>query len=94
MTTRRGFLGALLAAAAAPALVGFQPRPVALAIAPDRYINVLDFGADPTGREESTQAFRRALNACRGGGAVWVPAGTYSLAGVTMRSGQQLSGMA
>ena len=38
--------------------------------------NVLDFGADPTGKNDSAPAFRAAVAACQ---AVYAPAGTYSL---------------
>ena len=38
-----------------------------------------DFGADPSGRRDSTSALKKALSACakRGGGTVWLPAGQY-----------------
>lgn len=37
------------------------------------------YGADPTGRNDSTSAIQKAINACAaaGGGTVWMPAGTY-----------------
>ncbi|MEU6250553.1 glycosyl hydrolase family 28-related protein [Glycomyces sp. NPDC047010] len=42
-------------------------------------LDVTDFGADPTGAEDSTAAVQEALAVCRdaGGGTVWAPAGTY-----------------
>jgi hypothetical protein len=45
--------------------------------------NVLDFGADPDGRKDSTQAFQTALNRMRdaGGGTVFVPEGRYAFKG-------------
>ena len=41
--------------------------------------DVLDFGADPTGEKDSTQAIKLALTAASvlGGGTVWMPAGVY-----------------
>lgn len=41
--------------------------------------NVLDYGADPTGQQDSTTAIKTALSACSldGGGTVWMPAGKY-----------------
>jgi hypothetical protein len=44
-------------------------------------INVLDFGADPTGAADSGPAFLAAMNAVVSGGwgQVWVPRGTYKL---------------
>lgn len=43
--------------------------------------NVLDFGADPTGVADSTQAFNDALVAAK---EVFIPAGTYSVTSITM----------
>ena len=43
-------------------------------------LNILDFGADPTGVADSTSAFNNALNELRAatnGGALYVPVGTY-----------------
>jgi hypothetical protein len=74
MTTRRGFLGSLLALAAAPAIAGFVPTPVSVAIDPVRYINVLAYGADPIGRTDSTRAFQQAIDAAAGSGTVHFPA--------------------
>lgn len=47
-------------------------------------LNVLDFGADPSGSADSTAAFQAALDAANGvtnppGKAVFVPAGTYKI---------------
>lgn len=41
--------------------------------------NVLDYGADRTGAQDSTKAIQRAIYDCydAGGGTVWLPAGTY-----------------
>ena len=42
---------------------------------------VADYGADPTGKADSTRAIRQALIkvAFAGGGTVWMPKGTYHL---------------
>ncbi|MFF6994700.1 discoidin domain-containing protein [Streptomyces sp. NPDC008313] len=49
-------------------------------------VSVTDKGADPSGQGDSTQAFREAITAARGG-VVWIPPGDYrvtsSLNGVT-----------
>ena len=42
-------------------------------------INVLDYGADPTGANDSTVAIQAALNS--GGGVIFFPFGTYKIAG-------------
>ncbi len=51
--------------------------------------SVLDFGAVPDGRTLARVAFQAAVDACHaaGGGTVLVPAGTYLLGTVVMRSG-------
>ena len=44
--------------------------------------DVLDYGADPTGQQDSTNAFRLAMTEASlagGGVTVWVPAGTYRI---------------
>ncbi|MGW5971304.1 discoidin domain-containing protein [Streptomyces sp. NPDC055186] len=41
-------------------------------------VSVTDMGADPSGRGDSTQAFREAVSAARGG-VVWIPQGEYRL---------------
>ncbi|MEY9484892.1 hypothetical protein RKD26_000686 [Streptomyces calvus] len=41
-------------------------------------VSVTDKGADPTGQGDSTQAFREAIAAARGG-VVWIPPGEYRL---------------
>ena len=45
----------------------------------DEIINVLDLGADPSGKADSTAAFREAIHR---GGCVDVPCGTYYISGV------------
>ena len=64
-------------------------------------VNVVDFGADPTGNRDSSPAFGAAITYLNSGGIVFVPAGTYILssavtvpAGVTvvLASGATLSG--
>lgn len=41
-------------------------------------VNVLDYGADPTGATNSTAALQAAVDACPVNGTVYFPAGTYS----------------
>ena len=79
MIQRRGFLGAMLALAAAPTIAGYRPTQLGRAISRGRYVSVLDFGADPTGRTHSDDAFRQAMKACESSGVVYVPPGTYRL---------------
>lgn len=46
--------------------------------APPGAVSVVDKGADPSGAGDSTQAFRDAISAARGG-VVWIPPGDYKL---------------
>jgi hypothetical protein len=46
-------------------------------------VNVLDYGADPTGAADSTVAIQTAMNV---GGTVWFPAGTYRISAPLTRS--------
>ena len=43
-------------------------------------LNVLDYGADPTGIDNCAAAFNAAIAALSGGGAIYVPSGTYKIA--------------
>lgn len=56
----------------------------------ERIVNVNDYGADPTGKQDSTQAFKDAL---RGGNVhVHMTAGTYKITGIKMPNNTVLSG--
>ncbi|GGK05814.1 hypothetical protein GCM10011583_41830 [Streptomyces camponoticapitis] len=46
--------------------------------APSGAVSVVDKGADPSGQGDSTQAFREAIAAARGG-VVWIPPGEFKL---------------
>ncbi|MFF3641166.1 discoidin domain-containing protein [Streptomyces sp. NPDC002564] len=50
----------------------------AAATKPAGAVSVTDKGADPTGQGDSTQAFREAIAAARGG-TVWIPPGEFKL---------------
>ncbi|MFJ4437866.1 glycosyl hydrolase family 28-related protein [Streptomyces sp. NPDC088923] len=50
----------------------------AAATRPAGSVSVVDHGADPSGRGDSTQAFREAIAAAKGG-TVWIPAGDYAV---------------
>lgn len=56
-------------------------------------LNVLDYGADPTGTADSSAAFQAALDEANTlGGTVYAPAGEYVVSGLTMSSGVRLYG--
>lgn len=52
----------------------------------DFMYSVIDFGADGDGREICTKAFQAAVDACSGGGIVYIPFGTYLLGTVFLKS--------
>ncbi|MYW66959.1 mycodextranase [Streptomyces sp. SID8379] len=59
----------------------------AAAAKPSGAVSVVDKGADPTGQQDSTQAFRDAINTAKaGGGTVWIPPGDFKV-------GSELSGV-
>ncbi|MBO4453699.1 MAG: glycoside hydrolase family 28 protein [Paludibacteraceae bacterium] len=59
---------------------------------PSRTYNVLDYGADPTGAELSTEAIQQAIDECTaaGGGTVIIPEGIYTTAPLTLKSNVRL----
>jgi len=73
--------GGLLSLRVASAKTKEEPGP--------REVSVLDFGADASGRSDSTAAFAAAFSKSD---AVFVPAGTYSLGTVPLRQGLRLRG--
>jgi len=52
-------------------------------------VSVLDFGADPTGVDDSTTAFTNALAAA---GSVYIPNGTYIISELKLENGNELYG--
>lgn len=58
------------------------------------WFNVVDYGADPTGTNDSTTVIQSAINAVpSGGGVVYFPAGTYKLSSaLTVNSNTTLRG--
>ncbi|MEU8706769.1 glycosyl hydrolase family 28-related protein [Streptomyces sp. NPDC048565] len=47
---------------------------------PSGAVSVVDKGADPTGQQDSTQAFRDAITEAKAvGGTVWIPAGDFAV---------------
>lgn len=56
----------------------------------ERIINVNDYGADPTGQEDSTEAFKKAF--ANGGRHIHMTEGTYIVSGLKLPSNTILSG--
>src|ERR1700722_9398524 len=48
---------------------------------PGGSVSVVSEGADPTGVNDSTNAFNAAITAAGSGGTVWIPPGTYNIPG-------------
>ena len=48
---------------------------------PSGSVSVVSEGADPTGANDSTNAFNAAITAAGAGGTVWIPPGTYDIPG-------------
>ncbi|MCX3061524.1 discoidin domain-containing protein [Streptomyces beihaiensis] len=48
---------------------------------PSGSVSVVDKGADPTGKSDSTAAFNAAISAAGPGGTVWIPKGTFKVPG-------------
>ena len=48
---------------------------------PSGSVSVVSEGADPTGVNDSTNAFNAAISAAGAGGVVWIPPGTYNIPG-------------
>ena len=70
MNRREFFKGLLAVATIAAAPVMYVARKL-------HWVNVLDYGADPRGIMDSTQALAAAVNAIEDGGVVYLPQGTY-----------------
>jgi hypothetical protein len=68
---------AVTRSSAAPAAAATRPAAAAATATPD-WVNVVSYGADPTGASDSTSAIQNAVNALPAtGGVVYLPAGTY-----------------
>ena len=59
---------------------------------PPRTFSVLEFGADNTGKDLSTEAIQAAIDACNeaGGGTVVIPAGVYVTGPISLKSNVRL----
>lgn len=87
MTTRRGFLGAILAAAAAPAIVRTESLMKIWVPPAPKILTWADF-AD--GERDATSFIQGLINA---GGRVIIPAGSYAIsASLQLKSGISLLG--
>ncbi|HLM58276.1 MAG TPA: glycosyl hydrolase family 28-related protein, partial [Pyrinomonadaceae bacterium] len=107
MNDRREFVKTILAGASAalfapalPAFAAADPWAQVPAILkrikapafPKRDFDVTRYGARPDGRADSTEAFRKAIDACNraGGGRVVVPAGEFLTGPIHLKSNVNL----
>jgi hypothetical protein len=75
LTGGGGAAAAGVATSGSPALAATEPTP--------DWINVLTYGADPTGAADSTGAIKKAIAALPfTGGVIYLPAGTYKVSSV------------
>jgi len=86
--TRRRWLGWVSAAALGSALQAAAPAPAGSDAPGTRVYNILDFGATGDGKTLDTQAVQAAIDACNKdqGGTVLVPAGTFAIGTVELKS--------
>lgn len=93
--TRRNWLGQVTAASLGTGLLAFSPRAFGAVRNPSpdqeagaRVYNIRDFGAKGDGKSVDTQAVQAAIDACYkdNGGTVLVPAGTFVIGTVEMKS--------
>lgn len=81
MLSRRGFLKSLLATSVLVVLPPVLTRTVEAKLR--EFINVLNYGADPTGATDSTAAFQAAMEAASlpptEASVIYVPAGDYDI---------------
>ncbi len=94
---RRGFVATLLAGTAVSAAAVGRALPggdaVASAAGPVAGTTVLaGSGIDPTGGSDSTRALQSVIDASPEGAALWLPAGSYLVDGLVLRTGQSLTG--
>src|ERR1700722_5428298 len=59
---------------------------------PSGSVSVASEGADPTGVNDSTNAFNAAISAAGSGGTVWIPPGTYNIPGHIMVNNVTIAG--
>jgi hypothetical protein len=69
----------------------FEQVPAALA-QPGGSVSVVSEGADPSGVNDSTNAFNAAITAAGAGGTVWIPPGTYNIPGHIMVNNVTVAG--
>lgn len=81
-STRRNLLGFALTVGAVEAAASSQTPPPLLSQAPHNTLSVLDFGADPSGGNNSVEAFNRAIRqASMAGGGEITAVGVFRIAG-------------
>jgi hypothetical protein len=85
-TSRRAVLastaaGMVVAAGSATALGGLNATPANAATGVTDWLDITDYGADPTGKDNSSAAIQEAIGLAQPGGVVYMPTGTFLLTG-------------
>src|SRR5690242_14497563 len=88
MTTRRNLVRHLSLASLSAGFAAASPADTAPATLGTRIYNIVDFGAKPDGKTLATKALQDAIDACHKdqGGTVLIPAGTFVIGTVEMKS--------
>lgn len=85
-TNRRALLagtvtGMAVAVGGGAALSGLDATPASAAVGVTDWINITDYGADPTGKKNSSAAINHAIAAAAPGGVVYMPTGIFLITG-------------
>lgn len=97
-TNRRALLagtvtGMVVAAGAGAVVSGLGAAPASAAVGVTDWINIIDYGADPTGKTDSSAAINSAIAAASAGGVVYMPAGIFLITGpIVLQKGITLLG--
>jgi Pectate lyase superfamily protein len=73
--------GMVVAVGAGVALGGPDATAATAAVGVTDWINITDYGADPTGKKDSSGAFKSAIAAAAEGGVVYMPTGIFLITG-------------
>jgi hypothetical protein len=73
--------GMVVAAGSATALGGLNATPANAATGTTDWLVITDYGADPTGKTDSSTAIQTAIGLAKPGGVVYMPTGTFLMTG-------------
>jgi hypothetical protein len=73
--------GMVAAAGSATVLGGLNATPANAATGVTDWLDITDYGADPTGKTDSSAAIQKAIGLAQPGGVVYMPTGTFLMTG-------------